>query len=583
MSNQSQPPGLLRRYLRSQRLPLLLLAALIFSSIGLQLLNPQVIRYFLDTAESGGSERALVLAAILFISFALFQQLIDLAANFVNLKVSWSATNRLRSDLVLHCLKLDMPFHKDHTPGEMIERIDGDVNQLGNYFSQFTIRILGNALLIAGILVMLFSEDVRIGIGLLAYTLFTLFALGLIQKPATRRWEAVRQASAEQYGYTEERISGSEEIRACGAEAHALYRLHYFMRDYLEKARAAFVVSSLSYSLTHLIFVIGYAAALAMGVYLYIDGEVSIGSAYLVTYYITMLSDPLQGLRAQAQDLQYASASVRRVEELFSWKATVQEPGEETAQDLPAGPLGLTLQDVSFHYEENQEVLKDVSFSLAPGRILGILGRTGSGKSTLTSLLFRLYDPSGGSIRIGGVEINQARLSGLRQRIGLVTQDVQLFEASVQENLTFFNSTFPSERIEQALKSLNIWGWLQSLPQGLETRLAAGKHGLSSGEAQLLAFARVFLKEPGLLILDEASSRLDPATEALMEQALDRLFLNRTGIIVAHRLKTVLRADDILILENGRVVEFGPRLELAREPGSRFAGLLRTGLEEALA
>ncbi len=475
MSNQSQPPGLLRRYMRSQRLPLLLLAVLVFSSIGLQLLNPQVIRYFLDTAESGGSERALVLAAILFISFALFQQLIDLAANFVNLKVSWSATNRLRSDLVLHCLKLDMPFHKDHTPGEMIERIDGDVNQLGNYFSQFTIRILGNALLIAGILVMLFREDVRIGVGLLAYTLFTLFALGLIQKPATRRWEAVRQASAEQYGYTEERISGSEEIRACGAEAHALNRLHYFMREYLEKARAAFVVSSLSYSLTHLIFVIGYAAALAMGVYLYIDGEVSIGSAYLITYYITMLSDPLQGLRAQAQDLQYASASVRRVEELFSWKATAQEPGAETAQDLPAGPLGLALQDVSFHYEENQEVLKDVSFSLAPGRILGILGRTGSGKSTLTSLLFRLYDPSGGSIRIGGVEINQVRLSGLRQRIGLVTQDVQLFEASVQENLTFFNSNIPSERIEQALKSLNIWGWLQSLPQGLETRLAAGQ------------------------------------------------------------------------------------------------------------
>jgi len=583
MSNQHQQPGFYARYLHSQRLPLLLLAILVFASIGLQLLNPQVIRYFLDTAESGGSERALVVAAILFISFALVQQLIDLAANFVNLKVSWSATNRLRSDLVLHCLKLDMSFHKSHTPGEMIERIDGDVNQLGNYFSQFIIRILGNVLLIAGILVMLFIEDARIGFGLLVYTLFTLFALGLIHKPATRHWEEVRQASAEQYGYTEERISGAEEIRACGAEEHALYRLHHFMRDYLEKARSAWVISSLTFSLTHLIFVIGYAAALAMGVYLYLKGEVSIGSAYLVTYYITMLSEPLQGLRAQAQDLQYASASVHRVEELFSWPAKVQEPSGEIAQSLPLSALDLKLENVSFHYEENQEVLREVSFSLAPGRILGILGRTGSGKSTLTNLLFRLYDPSQGFIRIGGANISQVRLSELRQRVGLVTQEVQLFEASVQANLTFFNPDIPPDRIEQALKSLNIWDWLQSLPNGLETRLAAGKHGLSAGEAQLLAFARVFLKEPGLVILDEASSRLDPATEALMERALDQLFINRTGIIVAHRLKTVLRADDILILDNGRIVEFGPRMALAKNPVSRFAGLLQTGLEEALA
>jgi len=165
-----------------------------------------------------------------------------------------------------------------------------------------------------------------------------------------------------------------------------------------------------------------------------------------------------------------------------------------------------------------------------------------------------------------------------------VTQDVQLFRASVRDNLTFFNPSDASdERILRVLRELHLWDWFQTLPQGLDTPLAAGGQGLSAGEAQLLAFTRVFLRDPGLVILDEASSRLDPVTETRLERALDRLFEGRTGLIIAHRLRTVQRADDILILENGRVIEYGPREALARDPRSRFYALLQTGLEEALA
>ena len=164
----------------------------------------------------------------------------------------------------------------------------------------------------------------------------------------------------------------------------------------------------------------------------------------------------------------------------------------------------------------------------------------------------------------------------------MVTQDVQLFQATVRDNLTFFNRTIQDEQLEHALRQLRLWEWAWSLPNGLDTPLAGGQ-SLSAGESQLLAFARVFLKNPGLVILDEASSRLDPATETLMERAVDRLFTERTGVVIAHRLKTVQRADDILILENGCVVEYGPRLVLADDVTSRFHHLLQTGLEEALA
>jgi len=226
-------------------------------------------------------------------------------------------------------------------------------------------------------------------------------------------------------------------------------------------------------------------------------------------------------------------------------------------------------------------VLKDITFDVSPGEFLAILGPSGSGKTTLTRLILRLYDPIKGAIRLGGVELRDVALAELRGRVGMVTQDVQLFHATVRENLTFFDPSIPDQRILAVLEDLELLPWYQSLANGLDTVLA-GSGGLSAGEAQVLAFTRVFLRNPGLVILDEASSRLDPATERLIERAVDRLLAERTGIIIAHRLATVMRADDILILEGGRIREYGQREALRNDPGSRFAELLRTGMEEVL-
>jgi ABC-type multidrug transport system fused ATPase/permease subunit len=215
--------------------------------------------------------------------------------------------------------------------------------------------------------------------------------------------------------------------------------------------------------------------------------------------------------------------------------------------------------------------------------VLGLLGRTGSGKTTLARLLFRLYDLSDGSIRLGGVDLRAARLGDLRTRVGIVTQDVQLFQASIRDNLTLFDRTIAEDRIMAMLEQLGLASWVATLQHGLDTELGPGGGGLSAGEAQLLAFARVFLHDPGLVILDEASSRLDPATEQLIERAVDQLLVGRTGIIIAHRLATVQRADEIMILERGRIIEHGPRDQLANASESRFATLLRAGMEELLA
>jgi len=314
-------------------------------------------------------------------------------------------------------------------------------------------------------------------------------------------------------------------------------------------------------------------------------GTLSVGALYMIGAYLAMMIwGPISSIQYQIEDLQHAQASIVRVRELLD---TTSDLREGTAKP-PSGVLSVLFDRVSFSYDDGGAspnapedlVLHDLSFHLPPGRVLGLLGRTGSGKTTIARLLFRFYDPQDGEIRLGDLDLRSLKIGSLRARIGLVTQDVQLFEATLRDNLTFFDPQVPDADLIATLEALGLAQWLERMPGGLDASISV--ETLSAGEAQLVALARVFLKDPDLVILDEASSRLDPATEALLGRALDRLLGGRTAVIIAHRLETVARADDILILERGRAIEHGPRLELAADPGSVFSRLLRTGIEEVL-
>ncbi len=571
--------SLFSSYLRPQRGRVLVLGLLLFGSTGLQLANPQVVRYFIDTATGTGATDLLLGAAVLFLGIAVLQEVAAVLATYVGENVAWTATNSLRRDLAAHSLRLDMSYHNAHTPGELIERIDGDVSTLANFFSLFALRVVGNGLLVIGILVFVLFEDWRISLGLALLTLFGIFALNRLREIATPHWVKGRQASANLAGYLEERLAGTEDIRANGATAYKMRRLFGLMRDLMQRYRDARVRGHLGSVLGHFLAEIGLAIGLGLGAYLYLEGTMSIGTVYMVSFYAGMLALPLRRIAQELEDLQKAGATILRVEELRQTPITIVDgPGVP----LPHGALSVEFEGVSFAYAPGVPVLRDLSIRLEPGKVLGLLGRTGSGKTTITRLLLRTYDPDRGVVRLGGACLRDLTLSQVRARVGMVTQEVQLFHASVRDNLTFMNSAIPDERLLAAIRELGLVEWYERLPEGLDTRLAP-HGGLSAGEAQLLAFTRVFLKDPSLVILDEASSRLDPATERLIERAVDRLLEGRTAIIVAHRLGTVQRADEIMILEQGRIVEHGPRERLVLDTGSRFSELLRTGMEEALA
>jgi ATP-binding cassette subfamily B protein len=407
----------------------------------------------------------------------------------------------------------------------------------------------------------------------------SLFAIYAIRDVAVPHWAAARQARASLFGFIEENLATTEDIRANGAGLFVLRGLYARSRGLLERERRATFISSGSASLTTLLFALGTALGLGLSALLFQSGAFTLGAVYLVFTYSVLLSRPIEQITRQLQDLQQAGASLARVQALLAERPTLVSGADR----LPDGALSVQFDRVTFAYEGAGAAVSDISFAVAPGAVLGLLGRTGSGKTTLTRLLFRLYDPTAGVVRLGGQPLPSLRLDDLRRRVGMVTQDIQLFHAPVRDNLTFFDRAIPDDRILEVLRELGLWDWYAALPAGLNTRLAPAGTGLSAGQAQLLAFARVFLKDPAVVILDEASSRLDPATEQRLERAVDRLLAGRTAIIIAHRLGTVQRADTILILDQGRLLEHGPRAQLAADPGSRFARLLRTGHDEVLA
>jgi ATP-binding cassette subfamily B protein len=574
---------LFAKYLRPYRRRAYLLAVVLLSTIALQLANPQLIKAFIDRATTGADTSELVPLAIAFMVIAIIHQVLLVWATYLAEQIGWSATNKLRADLAEHVLDLDMGFHKGTSPGELIERIDGDVTALSNFFSSMMIKVLGNGVLLTGIVVLLWAESWIVGLGITVFTVLTFLGLFRLHGVTVPWHKAIRATSAEMFGFIGEQVDGREDVEANGATAFMVNRFDRIQHKWLPQVVRGWTGWAMMWSASMGLYFVSLAIAYVLGAYLFGIGMLTLGSVYLMFQYIGMAHHPIEEIREQLVDLQKAGASIERVQDLFATETRLAQRGQN---EPGGGPLRVTFDDVTFSYDDeagDDTVLDGVNFDIAPGRVVGLLGRTGSGKSTIARLITRLYEPQEGVVLVGGIPTWDIELPLLRQRVAMVTQDVQLFRATIRDNLTFFDDNVGDGELLDVIHRLELDTWLDSLPNGLDTMLESGSGGLSAGQAQLLAFTRVFLRDPGVVVLDEASSRLDPATEALIERAVDHLLEDRTAILIAHRLATVARADDIIILEDGRVLEQGTRTDLVNDPDSVFSHLLLAGMEEALA
>jgi ATP-binding cassette subfamily B protein len=572
----SRALALLWAYVSRRKGPLFLLGVCILAANALRLASPLVLRAFIDAISSGSEVEALYALAGVFIAMAVATQGLAIGAAWLGQDLGWRATNELRIDLARRCMSQDLAWHKRTLPGELIERVDGDVRVLMSFFSDFSIRVIGSVALMAGTLAMLLREDFRAGISIGAYSLVALFALLRVGMVAVPHWAKSRAKSAEFFGFAGEALSGREDLRSMGAVSYARAKAYAMLRRWLPIRMRANLFGYTMWTSSVLASAVGTALALALGAWLWSAGAASLGTVYLIYAYMDLLWQPIDQLREQIEGLQKAMAGAARSVELLE-----AQPGMRFGEAALArfGAVSLAFERVRFSYDGESDAIGALSFELAPGESLGVVGRTGCGKTTLGRLALRLYDANEGRILLDGVPIGEYSRESLRESLAVVTQDVEIFSGTVRDNATLWDRSIPDERVLAAFDDLGLSRWLATFPAGLDQTIGSGGSGLSAGQAQLLALARAFLRSPRLVVLDEASSRLDPATEALVDGAVTRLLAGRTAIIIAHRLSTLDRVDTIMVMESGRAAEFGPRRALAADPGSRFRALLAAGAE----
>lgn len=568
------PPAdarLLTAYLRPEGRALSALTGILVVAMLLPLAGPVLVGRFVDGALHGRPSHELALLGAGFLVTALAGDGLQLLVTWLSVRLAWRVGNSLRLDLCRHALGLDLDWHGGHSAGQLIERIDGDIDAVTTFSSTAVLQLLGNAILVLGVLVISAFIDWRASI-LIAVTVAAAVAIMLrLRRLAVPFYDEEREVQGRLYGDVEERLGGLEDLRANGAGDWAVHQLHRNSAAWWRTARRAALRGDGSLSGAGAVFAAGSVVMLALGAWLCRRGELSVGSVLALLRFSQLVSDPLWKVAEQLAEAQKAVAGTRRAARLLATRSAIVDGTAELAGDRS---LTAELRAVTFGYGTGHPVLDDVDLVVPAGTSLGLVGRTGSGKSTVGRLLARLWDTEVGTVLVGGVDVRELQSGSLRRRVGVVTQEVELFRASVRDNLTVFGATTTDDAtLLLTLEDVGLASWTADLTDGLDTHLD-GPGDLSAGEAQLLAFARVLLADPGLVILDEASSRLDPATEDRLVAATERLLRGRTSIIIAHRLATLDRVDAIAVLDRGRLVEHGPRAALAEDPGSRFRALL---------
>jgi len=572
--------SLLKKYLRPYVKQVLILSFFLVLYNVIQIINPQIIRYYIDAVfEPTLNTRTILYAALLYIGMNLILRAIMILNEYLSNNLAWATTNDLRIDTTRHCINLDMTFHNKHKTGEMIERIDGDASTLSEFFSTFIVYFLGSILLLIGVLIAVFIEGWIYGVIFLGFTLISLIGLYFVRKISAPLWKKVRESTTEMYGNIEESVSGLEDIKGNGADEFIMKSFHGIAQTNYKNKAKAMIVSRTYYVINVLMNAVLNIGILVTSYYLSNTFGINGGSLFLLLSYGTNILFPLRLILWQLEQLQNSLANIERINELLSIETKILDDGNK---NFPENEVKLIFEELDFGYLIDELVLQNISFNLEPGKKLGLVGHTGSGKTTIARLIFRLHDPINGKIKFNEYDSREFPLKNLRKNIAYVTQDVELFKASIKDNITFFDKEISDETILKVFQELGLMEWYNKLPNGLDTLIFSEELGLSAGEEQLLALTRAFLKNPKLVILDEASSRLDPATERHVDHALEKLLDNRSAIIIAHRLATLDKVDDILLLKKGEIIEYGSREELVKNPNSQFSILLQKGIEEVL-
>ena len=537
----------------------------IFAVNSLNLAAPQFIRWGVDTGIRGGQTDVLPQAALALVGLVILKGVLTFAQGYLSESISQSVAYELRNAIHLKLQSLSFSYHDRAESGQLLARAISDVDRVRFLTGRALLRLLDCTVLFLGAAVMLVRMN-----PLLA--LLSLGSMPLLALQAYRYGKVFRPLSTtlqQQLGVLttrlEQNLRGARIVKAFAQEEAECERFDRENQKLLGLTVRSALVQAKNVPLMDLIASLGTVAIIWYGGRLVIEGRLTLGELVAFNTYLAQLVLPVRRLGMLISAIAGAIASGQRVFEILDAESEVREkPG---AVALPPIRGHVRFEHVSFAYFGRQRVLEDVSFEVQPGQVVALLGATGSGKSTIINLIPRFYDPTAGRVLIDGYDIRDVTLASLRQQIGIVLQETTLFAASIRENIAFGRPSASMEEIIEAAQAAQAHEFILQMPDGYDTRVGERGVTLSGGQKQRIAIARALLKDPRILILDEATSSVDTDTELEIQAALERLMVGRTSFIIAQRLSTVRKADLILVLDRGRLVAQGTHAELLQRSG----------------
>jgi ATP-binding cassette, subfamily B, multidrug efflux pump len=574
---------LLRRllqYLHPYRWRVLLALALVAIVTPLELAPPKLFQIAIDKYLVPGMHRAIAEPqawhGVLIISIVFFGVLVfDFLAQYVQIRIMQRVGQQtmydMRSAIFAHIQRLPMTYFDRNPVGRLVTRVTTDVDALNDLFAAGVVTMINDFFLLAVLAVWLFSIDRRLALDALAVLPFILvvtYFFRMFVRDANRR---IRTAVASINSYLQEYISGMSVVQIFNREQKARQEFGRRNRDNMLAWRDAILAFALFYPAVEILSIFAIALIYWSGGNRVLNNTLSLGVLTAFTMYATRFFRPIQDLSEKFNILQSAMAASERIFKLLDEPAPAVSPADALRLDNPRGEI--EFRNVWFSYSPKREpgeddwVLRDVSFRVAPGQTVAIVGHTGAGKTTLISLLLRFYDVQRGQILLDGIDVRKINIQDLRRMFGIVLQDPFLFSGTIESNIRLGSPGIDRKKVESAAEEIGLGDFLRSLPEGVASSVNERGSTLSVGQRQLINFARAMAHNPRFLILDEATSSVDTKTEFQIREALDRLLSGRTALVIAHRLSTIQHADRILVFHKGRLREQGAHQELLAHRG----------------
>lgn len=549
-------------YLLAYKKQVVAVLTIMLVSVVITLINPLIIQQAIDVYIAGedwhGLKRLGIVAVLLNLTLVLLVKM----RMYIMAKVSNEVLLTIREELYTHIQTLSFQFFDSRPTGKILARIIGDVNSLKEVLSNSVTTLIPDFITILSVVGIMFVKNWKLAAAALSSLPLMILGVAFVQSKSHIRWQIHRKKGSNMNAFVHEDISGMYVVQSFGAEQETKQIFEELLQEHKDSFVDAVRYADAFGPIVDFCWGLGTMVLYFFGVNMILDRMLQVGTLIAFGTYISMFWRPVMNLSNFYNQLVTNIAGAERIFEILDTKPDLTDG--ETACEMPEITGAVSFRHVTFSYEKEKEVLKDVSFEIEPGQTVALIGPTGAGKSTIVNLICRFYDIQHGQVCIDGRDVKSVTIESLRSQMGIMTQDVFLFSGTIWENIRYGRLEASEEEIIRAAKAVHAHEFIMKMEKGYDTELKERGAGLSAGQRQLLAFARTMLSEPKILILDEATSSIDTHTELLVQKGIEALLKGRTSFVIAHRLSTIQNADRIFRVDNGGILELNSFEEIEK-------------------